>query len=1274
MLEITEEHIKKLEDDELESLIGRLCEAELRKQDIPTKGVTWGGNQDAKDGGIDVRVDISSSLHSDRYIPNKNTGIQVKKSDMPRSEIMNEMCPDGELRDSIRELAENEGAYIIVSSHGSTTDSALKDRRDAMRDAISDLDSPGDLETDFYDRNRIASWVRSHPSIILWVRRKVGNPITGWQSFGNWANCPQGVEEEYILDEDVRLYREPRVDSGGMTPLEGINTLRSSLSRSGEVRIAGLSGVGKTRLVQALFDERIGEDPLSKSQVFYTDVSDNPNPEPRRFAEQLGSLQSKTILIVDNCPPRMHRRLSKVFKDSDSQVSLLTVEYDIEEDQPEETEVFRLEAASEDLITELIKKRYDYIGSVEARQVADFSGGNARIAIALAETIERGESVAELKDKVLFERLFDQRNSPNDTLLKTAEVCSLVYSFDFRTQESEELEVLSRLANSSVNEIYSDVTELKRRGLVQERNHWRAVLPHAIANRLAKRALESIPLGTIRDEFETKAPKRLFKSFAHRLSYLHESETAVAIAQDWLSEEGFLGDVSNLNNDGIDVFKYIASVEPRATLNAIQRAADSEGGQRFTSRENRHFLEVTRILRLLAYDQDLFREAVDLLIEFALSEDEHQTNNSIRDILKSLFPIYLSGTHATARQRLGVIETLVHSNSEEKQQLGFSLLKEALKASRFISHYSFTFGARTRDFGFQPDSRDEKKEWFATFISFAKDLILSGHELSSDAKELLANKFRELWNNAEIFDELEEIAKEILENDSWKEGWVAVRSTIRFNKNDMGPELLGRLYTLEQELKPTDLEEQVKLYAFAKPAHSLSDTVEIEEGEKESDRYDKVMDITRDLGKAVAEDDSLFETFLFDMVCSEGGNLFVFGQGLAQGSSNPEKMWSQFREELKALDEDNRKFRVLRGFINALSESKPSLCEQILDEALDDEIFGSVFPLLQTSKKLDKKGADRLKKALDLDIAPLHLYRNLRLGGKVNDLNDEDLSKLLNKISKKSQGISIAVEIFEMKIHNHKKEFSELSDEIIGLGQDLLTKVEFKKKRDREITDYGLSLIVEGCLADKSAEDVARDFTSKLAEAIANLETYADSYKKVLTAIARIHPNVFMDCFLSGRIRGTGVVSFSPDSLGGNGIDPFSEMEDKKIINWCNEKPKGRYPVIASKIQPFDEKDDSEELEWTDLAYKLIKNTPDKKNILDQFLHSLDPATTGWVGSRADSMETKLPLLLKLQDHDNSEVSEWAAEATVKFKERIEEIREEERERERNRQNRAGFE
>jgi hypothetical protein len=77
MFEITPQDIAQLDDEKLRTLVGLLCEAELRGRGYSTAAVTWGGNQNAKDGGLDVRVSLPEDKPIDGFIPRRCATVPV---------------------------------------------------------------------------------------------------------------------------------------------------------------------------------------------------------------------------------------------------------------------------------------------------------------------------------------------------------------------------------------------------------------------------------------------------------------------------------------------------------------------------------------------------------------------------------------------------------------------------------------------------------------------------------------------------------------------------------------------------------------------------------------------------------------------------------------------------------------------------------------------------------------------------------------------------------------------------------------------------------------------------------------------------------------------------------------------------------------------------------------------------------------------------------------------------------------------------------------------
>jgi len=236
--------IQDLNDSQARELVARLCKAELQSKGVGTDSVTWGGDQRAKDGGVDVRVEITTGVSICGYIPKVATVYQVKAENFAPTKISGEMAPKGLLRSAISELCKQSGAYIIVSTRDDSSDSALIERKTAMTDCLKKHGLDGKVHIDFYDSRKIADWVENFPQIVTWVRCELGKPLVGWQTYGPWAYHETDVNVEYLLDDKVKVFVPD--SERGIDIIHAIDRLRGEIGRIGtSARIVGLSGVGK---------------------------------------------------------------------------------------------------------------------------------------------------------------------------------------------------------------------------------------------------------------------------------------------------------------------------------------------------------------------------------------------------------------------------------------------------------------------------------------------------------------------------------------------------------------------------------------------------------------------------------------------------------------------------------------------------------------------------------------------------------------------------------------------------------------------------------------------------------------------------------------------------------------------------------------------------------------------------------------------------------------------------------------------------------------------
>lgn len=1246
MFDITPDDINQLNDTDLRELVGRLCEAELACRGLSPSAVTWGGNQTAADGGLDVRVALPTGVSIEGFVPRPSTGFQVKKPDMPRAKIISEMWPEGTIRPVIQELADEAGAYVMVSSTGSTADSALRNRQNALREALEGVGNAEQLHTDFYDRTRLATWVRSHPGLITWVKEKVGKALVGWRPYGSWSGTAEGLDADYLLDDKLRLHLGKHREAPAQSVADAIDHLRDELSRPGKiVRLVGLSGVGKTRLAQALFDARIGARPLPASLAVYTNLSDNPDPQPTGLASDLIANRTRAVLIVDNCPPDLHRRLSELCGGQTSTVSVLTVEYDVRDDQPEGTRVVTLDTSSPELIEKLVRRRYPQLSQVDARTIAEASGGNARIAIAYGESVERSGAISGLSNEELFQRLFWQRQGPNEALLLAAEACSLVYSFQGEALDGEEAELprLASLAGQAPADTYRQVGELLRRGLVQQRGVWRAVLPHAIANRLAARALEDFPFDFINQQLVQGGTERLARSFSRRLSFLHDHREAIAIGERWLAPDGLLGDLAALNDLGRTMFENVAPVLPEVALAALERAGGC-APEVATMVWQRHL----SLLRSLAYDSFLFERSAQLLVLVATQGTDERKAKQASDTFASLFTIYLSGTHASIEQRLGVIERLLNSGESKARTLGLAALDKVLETMHFSSGYQFEFGARSRDYGYRPRSDAHVTQWYGTALTLIERLALTDWVLKPELRGLLARNFPGLWTSAQMHDELERLFYRFAADGFWREGWVACRQTMYFDRGRLLPEAASRLSALEANLRPSNLPERVRAVVLGNRSGGL----DLEDMDVDSDPMsatERLGAIARELGAAVVIDKEVFAEILPDLLRG-GSRSWPFGCGLASASPDLRATWAMLVEGLERIAPEERDVRVFGGFLTELWEKDRDLVQNLLDSALEEPALMAFLPVLH-SVGLDERGAERLTRALTERRVPVRMYQNLAYGGATDHLAGGALKDLVLLIADQPDGFDVALDILYMRLHADRSDQREHEPKLVETGRELLRRLNFHKGSRRE--DYQLAGVVKASLIAPDGGPVAAEVAARLRQAVASGDTYSWDNDDLLKALLEVQPTAVLEALFRGNDEdqraGIRVFKHLEDNHSGS---PANSISCEALIAWCEGNREHRYPLAAAIITFAHHPEESGPQAWSEQAKALIAGAQDPKNVLEVLIKRFRPMS--WSGSRAALMETNGRLLDSLYSLVPVSLIPFVNEAKVKLAEEVE--------------------
>jgi hypothetical protein len=1062
-----------------------------------------------------------------------------------------------------------------------------------------------------------------HAGLVPWVREKIGRAMPGWRGYGAWSLVPEGADAGYLVDEAARIRAGNRNEGDGLPVIEGINKIRETLGKPGHVvRLVGLSGVGKTRLVEALFDATVGTNSLDPSLAFYTNIADNPNPQPAGMASDLIAARSRAILVIDNCQFELHRQLSEVARAAGTTISVITVEYDIRDDQPEGTDVFTLETSSIPLIEKLVANRYRYLSSVDVHTIAEFSGGNARIALALAGTVGKTETIAGLNNAELFERLFYQRHGHDPSLLMIGQACSLVYSFqgEALTGDDAELPLLGSLIGKSANELYSGIAELKRRDLLQSRSVWRAVLPHAIANGLAELALQNIPYAAIEAAF---APSpRLLQSFSRRLGYLDGSKESKAIVQRWLAPGGLLGDIGAFDELKLAIFSNVAPVDPEAVLSALERtyaradAAHLRNGKRFL-----------RLLRSLAYEPVHFARAIAVLTRFIGIEGEHESKDAAGNAIVSLFTIVLSGTRAPIEERLTVASDMIRSPEPAVRKIGVEALGAMMKSDGFTSAYSFDFGARSRGHGYFPPTGKDVGDWFEATLTAAETLVRAGGPEAGAIRKEVAHEFRGLWTNGGRYVALERFARMAVGNGFWREGWTAARETRRYDAKRLTPENDERLAALEAFLAPKDLVNTVRGSVFHDKGGGYDvHGDDLDDAEKYQTATARAKAAIETLGADVAANDEAFQALLPELV-SGRGNLRDFGYGLGRDADDPRKLWDALVAAFGAAAEPNN--QVLCGFLLACQERDAATADAMLDQSLIDDRLAEWFPGLQAGVVIDGTGVARLHRALISGRAPIMRFYDLAYMQPPDVIPGPDFRDLAVAIADKPDGMRVAIEMLAMRLNADHFAKRAPRPETIETGRLLLGRFAFAPPAPQaNRQDYELGVIAKACLKGEGGVAIAAGLWPKLEEAIAQYTASASDYDDFMEGLFHVQPTAMLDAvFAGGKAAQKKSVGILNDIMRSR-KNPLSTVPDDVILAWCDRAPKNRYVFAAASVWLFQRTGPNLPHAWTSIAAKLLRQAPAPVLVLNQIVHRLRP--TSYSGSYATKLESRLTLLEQL--------------------------------------------
>jgi hypothetical protein len=720
------------------------------------------------------------------------------------------------------------------------------------------------------------------------------------------------------------------------------------------------------------------------------------------------------------------------------------------------------------------------------------------------------------------------------------------------------------------------------------------------------------------------APARLLSSFAHRLGLLHDSPQARGLADRLLGVDGLLGDPSTHGEIGAKAFAYLAPASPASALAAIERALSAPHPDALTP-PHPHRDDFGKLTRSMAYDPTLFGSATEVLAKMAQQAKADQTHK-VWETFEELFWIVLSGTQAPPAQRFAMIDSWIAAG---RIDLATRALKAALQAAHFSSGASYDFGARQRDFGWRPTFQKDTVDWFARALHSLAGLAAADPTAAGD---VLAARFREVWNIAAVRAALIALARTATTPDFHKSLWFEICETLAYDKDPGASVDRLALQQLEKDLRPVDSEDLFEAYVLS-PSWEWQDP----DGSDPTAAMTVAAARARALGARAAGNTADLDSQIPKLFSAGQDQSYSYGQGLASAQANALKAgWRDLRRRLANSAEREPDVQVLRGYFAEVMMIDPGQAQLWLDEALDDAVLGRHFLNLQATAPIDGPAINRLVRALELGHVRPEAYIWLAGGRALYAVPIGDLQRLLLRLADARGGSAIAIDLFGMRLHGDKQ-MGASTPGLAELGRALLLKHSFEYKAAPNL-EHHLGELADFCLRGPEGAPAARTAARRLKAAVLKGLVHGYNHARLTSALFKRQPGVALSTFLDGVPKNWWRLESLVAGLDGNEDDtrphqqrPIALVDPATCLAWVGRKPETRTRLVAQAI-PFSIRDHQGALQWAPLAQALLDG-PFGVQALSAFAERFMPSFA-W-GSMAAQLVARRPLLEGLAHHTN---------------------------------------
>jgi hypothetical protein len=1226
--------IKQLDETQLQKILKKLSVLEASQFGIPLSSISIVENTKAADGGVDGQVEWISpilkfehpnlNLTQNDYFPSSLIIFQCKATKIPKEKCIAELVEKktGQVKQSLDDLFLRNGDYILFTTE-EINKAGVDLRIDAMRQKLKELGKPyaDAAKIHIYDASKIATWCSKYLNATVTVNNWLGKSfISGLKSYEEWSQNRHFLRFQFSTDSKLSGFLEQ---------------LRKQFNDQRQVsRIIGLPGLGKTRLAFEVFKPEASSSLYQ--QVVYLDAAYGV-PHIAASVSDFIRQGLRGIIVVDNCDLTLHIQLTNEITRSNSNLSVLTIDYNFDRDA---SAFIKLEPHADSVIKCMLEPEYKH-KILDLDRVVDFAQGFPQMATLLVDArLTDDPNLGNLSNDDLVRRLLWGSGAVDKEEQEFLKSCALFDQFGFKDDVQYEADFIAdQMLNISYDKFYEHLIKFKKRGIIRTHGRYAQMIPKPLSIRLAS------------DWWTTKSPERTRKMITSPLpGQLSDALCSQVARLDFLPEvkelthqlcgcQGPFGQAEEiLSERGSRLFCSLVDTNPAACVDALERVLANLNNEDLKNIKGKVRRNIIWSLEKICFHRDSFSKGARLMLLLATAENEKFSNNATGQFLQ-LFDTYISGTEADPKMRLNVIREALLTSDSNQIKLAVKALEKALpkiSSGRWLGSENQGSGKALRDW--QPKTWDEVYEYWDTALKMLASLAVELSEIGQFAQNAIANNIRGLMRYHR-FKVLNDTINLIIDKHGnyWPGALSEIRASLCYDKKFLSVADIENLKNWDTKLQPNNIRDQLKLFV----CESL---IELDANDEAKPiQNDPYVENLSKLAEKFVDNPAPFIDNFDVLLVGHQANSYEFGKILGNIAQNLDELINQGLNILKTVPSDERNPLILVSLFNQLRIKNFNASGPILDRIAKDDSLVEYYPRFLQKALLTKTELNILIRLIKENKLSVDSAETFTLNKSLAHLKSFELSDFLSEIADfEPKGAWIALEIISNHRRNQKKLSKGLKDKLVILIKRL--KITPKSGSD---SDFHYWQEEVKFLLKTENKEIAVLIARQIVEWIEEPNYFAmiHFFGPIIAILFEKYPQSVWPLFSNTIKKMEAKNNFKLVHLlkESNGLDKtiyhVLKLKKEYLLQWCQENTSFA-PKFLAQIIPIIQVD-KDKGTLHELSLMLINEYGNDQEVLQALEQNI--GTFSWIGSLVKIYKIQEEGLESIENHSNANVRLWAS-------------------------------